>query len=169
MSVKREQQHHINMAGYQLIAGEGKPEHARIGIVASRFNSHIVDRLLTACIATLVKAGIREKDIVVVNVPGAFEIPVTVQRLVLKAECEAVIALGAIIRGETPHFEFIAQECSHGLAQIALNQDIPVIFGVLTVDNTVQAMDRSGDEESNKGAEAAKAAMQMINVLRNIK
>ena len=156
------------MAGYQLIAGEDKLDNARIGIVVSRYNSHIVDRLLSACIAILVRAGICEKDIQVVHVPGAFEIPVAVQRLVLKAECEAVIALGAIIRGETPHFDFIARECSHGLAQIALNQDVPVIFGVLTVDNTEQAMDRSGDEESNKGAEAARAAVQMINVMRNI-
>jgi 6,7-dimethyl-8-ribityllumazine synthase len=156
------------MAGYQLIIGEDKVEQARIGIVASHFNSHIVDRLLMACIAVLVKAGLSEQDIHVVHVPGAFEIPVAVQRLVLKKECDAVIALGAIIRGETPHFEFIARECSHGLAQIALNQDVPVIFGVLTVDNTEQAMDRSGDEESNKGAEAAQAAVQMINIMRKI-
>jgi 6,7-dimethyl-8-ribityllumazine synthase len=168
MSVNREQQLHINMAGYQLIAGKDRLENARIGIVASRYNSHIVDRLLTASIAVLVKAGISEKDILVVHVPGAFEIPVAVQRLVLKKECEAVIALGAIIRGETPHFDYIARECSQGLARIALNQDVPVIFGVLTVDNTEQAMDRSGDEESNKGAEAAQAAVQMINVMRKI-
>ena len=157
------------MADYQLITGQGKLADARIGIVASRYNSQIVDRLVTACVKKLVKAGIHEGNILVVHVPGAFEIPVAVQRLVLKKECEAVIALGVIIRGETPHFEYIARECSHGLAQIALNNDMPVIFGVLTVANAEQALDRSGDEESNKGAEAAAAAMQMINVMRKLK
>src|SRR5690606_25370235 len=124
----------------------------KIAIVASRFNQEIVDRLLNACKATLINAGLREQDIEVVHVPGAFEIPVTVQRLILKTGCDAVIALGAIIRGETPHFEYIARECSHGLAQIALNQDTPVIFGVLTVDNIEQANARSGEGDANKGA-----------------
>ena len=157
------------MAGHQTITGQDKLNNARVGIVASRFNNEIVDRLLAACKATLIKAGLSEQDIQVVQVPGAFEIPVAVQRLILKTECDAVIALGAIIRGETPHFEYIARECSHGLAQIALNQDTPVIFGVLTVDNVEQANARSGEGDANKGAEAAQATIQMINTLRNIK
>ena len=157
------------MAGHQNITGQDKLENARVGIVASRFNNEIIDRLLTACKATLINAGLSEQDIQVVHVPGAFEIPVTVQRLILKTGCDAVIALGAIIRGETPHFEYIARECSHGLAQVALNQDTPVIFGVLTVDNLEQANARSGEGNGNKGAEAAQAAIQMINTLRNIK
>lgn len=157
------------MAGHQTITGQDKLDNARVGIVASRFNHEIVERLLAACKTTLIKAGLREEDIEVVHVPGAFEIPVTVQRLILKTECDAVIALGAIIRGETPHFEYIARECSHGLAQVALNQDTPVIFGVLTVDNIEQANARSGEGDANKGAEAAQAAIQMINTLRKIK
>lgn len=157
------------MAGHQTITGQDKLENARVGIVASRFNNKIVDRLLTACKATLVNAGLSEQDIHLVYVPGAFEIPVAVQRLILKTECDAVIALGAIIRGETPHFEYIARECSHGLAQVALNQDTPVIFGVLTVDNLEQANVRSVEGDGNKGAEAAQAAIQMINTMRNIK
>jgi len=156
------------MAGHQPITGEDKLENARVGIVASRFNQAIVDRLLAACKTTLINAGLREQDIRIVQVPGAFELPVAVQRLILKTECDAVIALGAIIRGETPHFEYIARECSHGLARIAINQDTPVIFGVLTVDNIEQAHARSGTGDGNKGAEAAQAAIQMINTLRAI-
>jgi 6,7-dimethyl-8-ribityllumazine synthase len=100
--------------------------------------------------------------------PAPFEIPVTVKRLIKTRNCEAIITLGAIIRGETPHFEYIATECSRGLAQTALEYDVPVIFGVLTVDNSEQAMDRAGTEESNKGSEAARAAIEMINVMRGL-
>ena len=157
------------MSEYQVITGKERLDDARIGIVASRYNARIVDRLLSACVARLKKAGLGTEQILVVEVPGAFEIPVAVQRLVLKGDSDAVIALGAVIRGETPHFEYIAGECAHGLARIALNQDIPVIFGVLTVDNMEQALDRSGTEESNKGTEAAQAAIHMIHVMRQIK
>ena len=104
----------------------------------------------------------------VIEVPGAFEIPVAVQRLALKKNCDAIIALGAVIRGETPHFEYISRECADGLARIALDQDIPIIFGVLTVDNMEQALDRSGAEESNKGVEAAQTAIHMIHVMRRL-
>jgi 6,7-dimethyl-8-ribityllumazine synthase len=103
-----------------------------------------------------------------VHVPGAFEIPSTVQHVIKHTRCDAVITLGAVIRGETPHFDYICSECTRGLGEISIANDIPVIFGVLTVDNTEQAMDRAGDEESNKGAEAAQAAIEMINVFRAI-
>ena len=156
------------MANLNRIEGDHVMDNAKIGIVASRFNAFVVDRLLDACIKTLKSAGLDGDDIIIIHVPGAFEIPVAVKRLIMKMDCDAVIALGAIIRGETPHFEYIARECSHGLGQIAIEQDIPVIFGVLTVDNTEQAMDRAGTEESNKGAEAAQAAIEMINVMRKI-
>jgi len=157
------------MSDYQVITGKERLDDAMIGIVASRYNARIVDRLLSACIARLQKAGLGTDRILVVEVPGAFEIPVAVQRLVLKNTCDAVIALGAVIRGETPHFEYIARECAHGLARIALDQDIPIIFGVLTVDNMEQALDRSGAEESNKGAEAAQTAIHMVHVMRRLK
>ena len=140
----------------------------RVAIVASRYNSFVVDRLLQGCQDSLRSGGVKDEDITLVRVPGAFEIPVAVKRLAESERYDAVIALGAIIRGETPHFDFIAAECSRGLAQIALQTDIPVVFGVLTVDNTQQALDRSGDEESNKGSEAAYTALEMINVLRQI-
>lgn len=156
------------MSRIKTITGQDTLDDARIGIVTSRFNSFIVDRLLSSCLAKLESAGISDNSITVIQVPGAFEIPVAAQRLLVDGKCDAVIALGAIIRGETPHFEYIARECSHGLAKLALKHDTPVIFGVLTVDNVDQAKDRSGDEESNKGGEAAQAAIQMINVMRKI-
>jgi len=157
------------MSEQNLIEGDTNLSNSKIGIVASKFNSFIVDRLLEGCLGTLKTAGLDNKSIVVVRVPGAFELPVAAQRLISTGGCDAVIALGAIIRGETLHFEYIASGCSHGLAQVALEQDTPVIFGVLTVDNSEQAMDRAGSEESNKGAEAAKAAIEMISVLQKIK
>ena len=141
---------------------------AKITVVASRFNSFIVDRLLEACLNTLKKSGLQDEDITVVRVPGAFEIPSTVQHVIKHTSCDAVITLGAVIRGETPHFDYICSECTRGLGAISIANDIPVIFGVLTVDSTEQAMVRAGDEESNKGAEAAQAAIEMINVFRAI-
>ena len=102
------------------------------------------------------------------QVPGAFEIPVAVQRVLNKRDCDAVITLGAVIRGETPHFEYIASECARGIAGLALENDVPVIFGVLTVDNREQAEQRAGTEESNKGAESARAALHMISIMRRI-
>ena len=156
------------MSDIRIITGQDTLEDATIGIVASRFNSFIVDRLLSSCVAKLKSSGLKEERITIVHVPGAFELPVAAQRLLVNGKCDAVIALGAIIRGETPHFEYIARECSHGLARLALKHDVPVIFGVLTVDNQDQAMDRSGDEESNKGGEAAQAAIQMINIMRKM-
>lgn len=141
----------------------------KIAIVASRFNSFIVDRLYDGAIKSLKANGVSDDAITVVKVPGAFEIPVVVQTLLDKEEYDAVITLGAIIRGETPHFDFISNECTHGISQLAINSGVPVIFGVLTVDNTDQAMDRAGDEESNKGYEAASAALEMIGVLKQIK
>jgi 6,7-dimethyl-8-ribityllumazine synthase len=156
------------MSEYNLI--EGKPElnNAKITVVASRFNSFIVDRLLDACLGTLKKSGLSDQDITIVRVPGAFEIPSTVQHVIKYTECDAVIALGAVIKGETPHFEFISSECTRGLGQISIENNIPVIFGVLTVDNTEQAMDRAGTEESNKGSESAQVAIEMINVFRTL-
>jgi len=116
----------------------------------------------------LKKSGLQDQDITVVHVPGAFEIPSTVQHVIKHTSCDAVITLGAVIRGETPHFDYICSECTRGIGEISVANDMPVIFGVLTVDNTEQAMDRAGDEESNKGAEAAQAAIEMINVFRAI-
>ena len=156
------------MEEIKTIEGTGRVTDARIAVVASRYNNYIVERLLNGCLKTLSVAGIVNEQITIVRVPGAFEIPIAAGRLADSNRYDAVIALGAVIRGETPHFEYICNECAHGLATIALQVDIPVIFGVLTVDTIEQAEDRSGDEESNKGCEAASTAIEMIDVLRKI-
>jgi 6,7-dimethyl-8-ribityllumazine synthase len=158
----------MSRTGIVHIAENNNISDARIAIVAGRYNSIIVDRLLEGCITTLVARGIEKPAITLARVPGAFEIPVAVKRFADTGKYDAIIAVGAVIRGETPHFEFIANECSHGLAAIALSTGIPVVFGVLTVDNYQQAADRSGDEESNKGNESANTALDMISLLRNI-
>lgn len=141
----------------------------KVAVVASRFNSFIVDRLYDGAIKGLNSNDVTNESITVVKVPGAFEIPVAVKNLLDQNKFDAVITLGAVIRGETPHFDYICSECSHGISMLAMNSGIPVIFGVLTVDNTEQAMDRAGDEESNKGYEAALAALEMVSVIRQIK
>ncbi|MEJ2094321.1 MAG: 6,7-dimethyl-8-ribityllumazine synthase [Gammaproteobacteria bacterium] len=156
------------MSTYTLIEGGKSIDNANIAIVASRFNSFIVDRLVSACMETLQQAGLDETQVLLVRVPGAFEIPLAAKAMAEKDDCDAVIALGAVIRGETPHFEYICNECSHGLSRIAIELKKPVIFGVLTVDNAEQALVRAGEEESNKGAEAAQAAIEMINLMREI-
>jgi 6,7-dimethyl-8-ribityllumazine synthase len=140
----------------------------KIAIVISQYNRDIVDRLENGCLKTLIDKGVKDENITVIRVPGAFEIPVTVQHLANKGEYTAIIALGAVIRGETPHFDFICNECVNGLMEISLSSGLPVIFGVLTVDNYQQALDRSGEEESNKGCEAATTALVMVEVLDKV-
>jgi len=141
---------------------------SHIAIVSSRYNNHIVDRLLNGCLATLNARGVNSSSIILVKVPGAFEIPVAARKLAEQGRYDAIITLGAVIRGETPHFDFIADACSTGIANIAADFSLPVIFGVLTVDHVQQALDRSGDEESNKGSEAARAALDMISIMKKI-
>jgi len=157
------------MSEITLIEGnqQSAPD-VKVGIVASRFNKLTVDRLLDGCLSTLTNNGIQQEDITLVRVPGAFEIPVAVKSLIDYAEIDVVITLGAIIRGETPHFDFIATECANGISSIAIQTGVPVIFGVLTVDNIEQAQDRSGAEESNKGVESALAALEMVSVIQEL-
>lgn len=156
------------MSDIKQIEAGGEVGDSRITLVVSRYNSFVVDRLLKGCINTLMTAGIKRANVSLIKVPGAVEIPVTVKRVADRGNVDAIITLGAIIRGETPHFDIIANECARGIGSIAIESGIPVIFGVLTVDDVDQAMDRSGDEESNKGSEAAKTAVEMISVLRQI-
>ena len=148
-----------------------KKNDINIAIVASNFNRYIVDRLYSGAILTLEKNGIYEEEIKVVRVPGAFEIPVAVKLLLNKHaavdQYDAIITLGVIIRGETSHFEYIANECAHGVSQLAIKNEIPIIFGVLTVDNREQAMNRSENTGKNKGSDAAQAALDMVDVLGN--
>lgn len=158
------------MSDIKIIEQNGIVEGSvNIAIVASRFNSFIVDRLYSGALRCLEQNGVAIDSVTVVKVPGAFEIPVAVKTLLDKNEFDAVITLGAVIRGETPHFEYICNECTHGISQLSITSGIPVIFGVLTVDNADQAMDRASDDESNKGYEAASAALEMIDVTRQIK
>ena len=151
---------------YRLFEGQLELHDGRIAVVASRFNPTIVDQLLACCLDALQQAGLAQENITVLRVPGAFEIPVTVRRITKLGTYDAVIALGVVIRGETPHFEYIATGCSHGLANIAIAQDVPVIFGVLTADNVQQAQFRASADGKNKGREVAQAAVEMINLFR---
>lgn len=141
---------------------------ARFGIVASRFNSFIVDSLVEGAIDALRRHGADEGNIQLVKVPGAFEMPLAAARMAAKKEFDAIIALGAVIRGGTPHFEYVAGECTKGLAAVSAQHDIPVAFGVLTVDTIEQAIERAGTKAGNKGVEAAMSAIEMVNLLQNL-
>jgi 6,7-dimethyl-8-ribityllumazine synthase len=140
----------------------------RVAIVASRFNGEIVDGLVSGALAALERQGLEPGAIEVVRVPGAWEIPQALGALARNGGWDALIALGAVIRGETSHFEFVAGECSRGASEVALRHGIPVAFGVLTCDSVDQARARSGDGEGNKGAEAALAALEMAGVMARI-
>lgn len=139
---------------------------ARFGVVVGRFNSFVVESLLDGAIDTLKRHGANEKDIEIVRVPGAFEIPLAAKRMAATKRFDAVIALGAVIRGGTPHFEYVAGECTKGLASVMMEFDIPVAFGVLTVDTIEQAIERAGTKAGNKGVEATLSAIEMVNVLK---
>lgn len=140
----------------------------RFGIAVTRFNSFVVESLLEGAIDTLNRHGVDEKNIGIVRVPGAFELPLVVQRMAASSNYDAVIALGAVIRGGTPHFEYVAGECVKGLAQVMMQKDIPVAFGVLTVDTIEQAIERAGTKAGNKGVEATISAIEMVNLLKQI-
>jgi len=141
---------------------------ARIALLVSRFNGFVVESLLAGAIDTLKRHGGDERDLQIVRVPGAYEMPIAAQRLAASKRFEAIIALGAVIRGGTPHFEYVAGECTRGLSQVSLAHDIPIAFGVLTVDSIEQAIERAGTKAGNKGAEAAMSAIEMINLLRGL-
>ncbi|CAA9890588.1 6,7-dimethyl-8-ribityllumazine synthase (Lumazine synthase)(riboflavin synthase beta chain) [Candidatus Methylobacter favarea] len=137
-------------------------------LVASRFNSFIVEQLVSGAIDALVRHGADSADIHLVKTPGAFELPLVVQRIAAKKTYDAIIALGAVIRGGTPHFEYVAGECVKGLTHASLQYGVPVSFGVLTVDTIEQAIERAGTKAGNKGAEAALSAIEMVSLLKNL-
>ncbi|MGE4657333.1 MAG: 6,7-dimethyl-8-ribityllumazine synthase [Gammaproteobacteria bacterium] len=137
-------------------------------IVASRFNDVIVDRLLNAAVAALLKYGVDASDIEVIRVPGAFEIPLVLKKLAISKRHNALVALGCVIRGATSHFDFVAGECSKGIAQVSADHKIPVGFGVLTVDTMEQAIERASTKGRNKGADAALSAIEMATLLRQL-
>ena len=138
-------------------------------IVITRWNEEIVDGLLGGAMRALSDAGVPAEKVRVVHVPGAFEIPLACQAAAERQDCDAVIALGAVIRGGTPHFEYVAGECTRGIGAVALASGKPVAFGVLTVDTLAQAQERSGDDDENKGAEAAMSAVEMVTLLRTMR
>jgi 6,7-dimethyl-8-ribityllumazine synthase len=148
------------------IEGELVVQGTHFGLLVSRFNSFIVDSLVSGAIDTLKRHGAEEKNIQIVRVPGAFEMPLAAQRMAAKDQYDAIIALGAVIRGGTPHFEYVAGECTKGLASVSAKHDIPIAFGVLTVDTIEQAIERAGTKAGNKGVEAALSAIEMVNLMR---
>jgi len=152
----------------RIIEGELLVRDLRFGVVITRFNDFVVEPLLRGALDALKRHGAADKQIEVVRVPGAFDLPVAARKLALSHRYEALIALGAVIRGQTPHFDYVAGECASGLARIALESGVPIAFGVLTTDTMEQAVDRAGGKAGNKGADAALAALEMANLLRRL-
>ena len=152
----------------KTIEGDFNARGLRFGIVASRFNDFIVDRLLNAAVSTLLKHGVAAGDIEVVRVPGAFETPLALKKLAMSRRYQALIALGCVIRGATPHFDYVAGEATRGIGQLSLGEQIPIGFGILTVESIEQAIERAGTKAGNKGADAALAAIEMATVLRQL-
>lgn len=141
----------------------------RVGVVAARFNGEIVERLLAGALEALDTAGVGEEARAIVRVPGAWEIPQALEAMARQGRWDALVALGAVVRGETPHFDLVAGECSRGASEVALRHGVPVTFGVLTCDTFEQAMARAGGEAGNKGAEAAAAAIELARELARIR
>lgn len=152
----------------KIFEGELLARDLRFAVVAARFNDMVVDALVRGAVDVLKRHGATEKQIEIVRVPGAFDIPIVARKLALSRRYEALIALGAVVRGQTPHFDYVAGECASGLARIALESGVPIAFGVLTTDTMEQALDRAGGKAGNKGADAALAAIEMANLLRRL-
>ena len=152
----------------KMIEGEVLARDLRFAFVAARFNDFVVEPLIRGALDALKRHGASEKQIEIVRVPGAFDIPIVARKLALSRRYDALIALGAVVRGQTPHFDYVAGECASGLARIALESGVPVAFGVLTTDTMEQAVDRAGGKAGNKGADAALAAIEMANLLRRL-
>jgi len=153
------------MKHIQTIEGNLTPNEGRYAIVVGRWNAFVVESLLEGAVDSLIRHGVEEENITIVRAPGAFEIPLVVQKVAATERFDAVIALGAVIRGGTPHFEYVAGECTKGLATVSMEYGIPVSFGVLTVDSIEQAIERSGTKAGNKGEEAAMSAFEMVSLL----
>jgi 6,7-dimethyl-8-ribityllumazine synthase len=152
----------------KIIEGKIVAKGMKFAIAASRFNDFISGRLIDGAVDTLVRAGADEKDIVIYKVPGAFELPLAAKKLAKSARFDAVICLGAVIRGATPHFEYVSAEVSKGIASVGLDSEMPVVFGVLTTDTIEQAIERAGTKSGNKGADAAMAAIEMVDLFKKM-
>lgn len=154
------------MANY--IEGSLQGEGRKIGIIVARFNSFISEKLLEGAVDTLVRSGVAADDIDVARVPGAFEIPLVTQKMAKSGKYDAVICIGVVIRGATPHFDYVAGEVAKGSAQVMLETGVPVLFGVLTTESIEQAIERAGTKAGNKGSDVAVAAVEMINLMENL-
>jgi len=153
------------MSNIKEYAGDFNAGKAKFGIAVARFNSFVVESLLDGAIDTLQRHGVSDKSIEIVRVPGAFELPVMVQTMANSGKYDAVIALGAVIRGSTPHFDIVADASAKGLASIALDTGMPIVNGIITTDSIEQAIERSGTKAGNKGSEAAVTAIEMVSLL----
>lgn len=152
---------------YNTIKGDLIAKGHKYCIVIARFNEFIGSKLLSGAVDELTRHGVKEEDIDVVWTPGAFEIPIIAKKCALSKKYNAIITLGAIIRGETPHFDYVAAELSKGIASVSIETGVPVLFGVLTTENLEQAIERAGTKSGNKGSDAAKAAIEMANLISN--
>jgi 6,7-dimethyl-8-ribityllumazine synthase len=141
------------------------PSSARVAIAAARFNAELVDELLDGCVKRLKELGVGEGRVAVERVPGAFELPLAAQALCRTGKYAAVVCIGAVVRGETPHFDYVAGECARGIARVSLDESVPVIFGVLTTNNEKQAWDRAGGNHGHVGRQSAEAAVEMIGLM----
>ena len=156
------------MSVLKTIEGNYTNGSARYGILVARYNSFIVDRLLDGALDALRKHGVQDRDISLVKAPGAYELPLIAKKMADSGSYDAIVALGAVIRGGTPHFEYVAGECIKGLSQVGLNSGLPIAFGVLTVDSIEQAIERAGSKAGNKGEEAALTAIEMLSLSRQL-
>lgn len=154
----------MNLIEGKLVAQDGM----KIGVVVSRFNEFITSKLLGGCQDGLVRHGVNDEDISVAWVPGAFEIPLVAQKMAKSGKYDAVICLGAVIRGKTSHYDYVCNEVSKGIAQVSLNSEIPVLFGIVTTENIEQAIERAGTKAGNKGYDCALSAIEMVNVIKNL-
>jgi len=152
----------------RIIEGDLRVGDLRIALVASRFNAPVVERLVAGALEALAAQGADPASLELVRVPGAFDLPAVVRRLAESRRCDAIVALGAVIRGDTPHFDYVAGECAAGLARVAGETGIPVAFGVLTTDTEEQAFERAGGSEGNRGADAARVAIELANLMRRL-
>ena len=156
------------MREINLLEGKVVAREIKVGIVAARFNEFIVSKLVSGCVDGLVRHNVSDDDITLAWVPGAFEIPLMASKLAKSGKYDAVICLGAVIRGSTTHYDYVCSEVSKGIANVSLNTDIPVMFGVLTTDTIEQAIERAGTKAGNKGFECAEGAIEMVNLSREL-
>ncbi|MBU2885772.1 6,7-dimethyl-8-ribityllumazine synthase [Gilvimarinus agarilyticus] len=151
-----------------VIEGDFSASSGQYALIVSRWNSFVVESLKDGALDTLRRHGISDDQVTVYYAPGAFEFPLVAQKIAAKNKYDAIVALGAVIRGGTPHFDYVAGECTKGLAQVSLNAGVPITFGVLTVDTIEQAIERSGTKAGNKGVEAASTALEMVSLLGKV-